>query len=289
MANWYANLAQLKDACGLPATATGDEDQLRACLETASRLIDDWCNLAGHFYPQVATRYFTPLDTQRLWLDRPLTAITALRTDAGGDGSYESTWTATSYYLNPPTATDASPPEPYTEIEVRQNSTIVFPARVRRGVELAGTWGWYDQRENSTAILSTTGGGANATQLTLTVTGASSLYAGQTLLIDTEQIFVVEASASGAGVGGVLTVERGKNGTSGATHASGSAIQLYRYPIVERACLYQAQTDFRQGLADPAAGGAAFGQSGQWLPSAQVDLHPRVRAMLRKFRAPVVG
>jgi hypothetical protein len=286
VSNWYAHRDQLKDACSIAVSATGDHDQLDMCLETDSRLIDDW--LGSHIYPRVETRFLTPRETQRLRLDRPLLAVTTLRTDAGGDASYESTWTTGMYYLNPANATGESPPQPFWEIEVRATSTSVFPEGISRGVELAGTWGWYDQRDNSSAVLSATGGALDATQTNLTVTFASALHPGQTLLVDQEQMFVSDVSSSGAGVGGVVTVERARNGTTGATHATGAAIQIYRYPIVERACLYQAQHDFRQGLADPVAGGAMFGESGR-MPSAQVDLHPRVRAMLRGLRTPVVA
>ena len=266
MGHWLTNRTVLKDACGIPATATGDHDQLDAVIETVSHEIEDY--LGYPVGPHERTRYLTPRETSRLRLDQPLVAVTTLRTDAQGDASYESTWSTAMYHLAPYDATGDSPPAPYWEIEARATSTSVFPAGINRGVELAGTWGLYDQRKSTTAILGTSG--PNSTQLTLEVRGASSLHPGQTLRIDSEQIFVQERASSGAT--GSLTVLRGQNGSPAASHAALAAITYYGYPIVERAALYQAQREFiAKDTPMTAMGG----------------LHPFVRHMLD--RTPRVG
>ena len=283
MSNWYTTRNLLKDAINLPASSTGDHDQLDMSLETGSRLVDDW--IGYHLYPALQTRYLRARESMRLRLDKPILSITTLRTDAGDDSSYESTWATTQYDLAPYNATGDSPPQPYWDIEVRASSTNVFPSWVRRGVELTGIWGQYNQRDVSTAVLSAD---ANATALTLTLTGATSIQVGHTIRVGTEDMFVTAtpASSTGAHTSGI-TVERGRNGTSGTTHSSATSIEIYRYPIAERAVLYQAQQDFRRGLADPSAGSPMFGQSGQM--GAEGDLHPAVRRMLRSLRTPVVG
>ena len=94
MSNWYTNRDVLKDACGIPVTATGDHDQLDLSLENTARLIDEWIGYPP--YAHVATGYFTPRKSDCLYLPIPFTAVNALRTDAGGDGSYESTWATAS-------------------------------------------------------------------------------------------------------------------------------------------------------------------------------------------------
>lgn len=284
MPHVYTHRDAVKDACGIAASSTGDHDQIDASIEAASRLIDDW--LGYPFGPQIETRLLRATKSALLRLDKPLTAVTTLRTDAGGDGSYESTWSTAMYWLNPANATGESPPAPYWEIEQRVSATSVFPVGISRGVELAGTWGYYDRRENSSAVLSTTGGALDSTQSNLTVTFASALHAGQTIRVDEEQMFIQEVTASAAGAGGQMTVLRAQNGTTGATHATGAAIQTYRYPIVERAALYEAQRDFRAGLGLPAAGSPEFVDSRQ---PQSADLSPTVRRMLAGFRRVNVG
>lgn len=281
MSNYYVTRHQLRDAIGLPASATGDNDQLGMTLEDVSRLIDDY--LGYHVYAAVETRYFKPRETMRLHLDRPLLAVTALRTDSSGNASYGTTMATTQYDLAPDNATSESPPRPFWDIELRASSTGVFPAGVRRGVELVGTWGLFDQRATSTATLATDIG---TTATTFEVNGATALHPGHTIRLGGEDMFVLRSPVTAtAGTASNIVVERARNGSTAATHSSATGIQVYQYPLVDRAALYQAQEDFRRGLADPSAGGAGFGESGRLAGNA--DLHPAVRRMLN--RVPVVG
>ena len=282
MTHQYTNLRDIADALQLAASATGDHDQLRLTMETDSRVIDEW--LGYEVGPRDTTRYFTAVESMQLRLDRPLLSITALRTDSSGNGSYGTTMSTAHFYLTPYNAPTESPPQPFWGIEVRATATSVFPAKTRRGVEIAGRWGVYDQRDTSTAVLSTD---ANATTPTLEVTGASSLYSGQTIRVGTEDMFVVRSPVTAtAAHTSQVTVQRAQNGTTGSTHSSATGIGVYTYPIVDRACLFQVQHDFKFSKADPVAGGGGFGPI-QPLPEG--NLHPAVRQMLRGFRSPVVA
>lgn len=269
--HWFTNRTILKDANGIRATATDAHDQLDATIEHVSAMIEDY--LGYPVGPMVRTRYLTPRkpsESSRLYLDQPLLAVTTLRTDAQGNASYESTWSTAMYYLAPYDASGDSPPRPYWRIEARDSATSVFPVGITRGVELAGTWGLYDQRKTSTAVLGASG--PNATQLTLEVRGASVLHPGQTLRIDTEQIFVQERASSGAT--GSLTVLRAQNGSPGASHASLAAIDYYTYPIVERAALYECQRHFL-GKDTPMTD--------------RGGMHPFTKRSLESLRTPLVG
>ena len=276
----YVDRDTLKSALSIPASSTDNHALLDAAIEGVSRLIDDYCGFP--FAPSSGTRDYTAVDSECLYLDMPLTAVDSIRTDSSGNASYGTTCTSSDYYLAPYNATAESPARPYWEVETRPNATATFPTGVRRGVRVTGTWGYYDQRADTTAVLST---GVNATAKTLEVTGATSLHAGQMILMDSERMTVVStpASATGAHTSGVI-VQRGVNGTAGAAHTSGAAIAVYEYPIVSQAAMFQAQMDYRSRDAPMGmAGGEAFGAQRMY---AAAGLHPFAKRMLDGFRKP---
>jgi hypothetical protein len=72
------------------------------------------------------------------------------------------------------------------------------------------------------------------------VGSATSLGPAQTLLVDSEQMYITSIS------GNTLTVERGVNGTTAATHSGGATVYAYDYPaLVVQACLDVAKLTFR--------------------------------------------
>ena len=74
----------------------------------------------------------------------------------------------------------------------------------------------------------------------MSVTSASNLGPAQTILIDSEQLYVTSIS------GNTLTVERGVNGSTAATHSGGASLYRYDYPeLVVQACLDLSKIVFR--------------------------------------------
>ena len=79
-----------------------------------------------------------------------LVSVTALKTDADADGTYETTWAATDYQLlcadGTPNAGAGPEPRPYRR--VKAVGAQVFPVPGRWGtartdlVQIAGVWGW---------------------------------------------------------------------------------------------------------------------------------------------------
>ena len=256
-------------------------------LEGVSREIDGYCGF--QFYPSSGIRYYRPEQSTYLNLDYPLVNIDAIALDTNADSSYESTLNATSYYTVPYNATEQSPPEPIWAIELRTraNASAVFPRAVARGVRITGTWGYYNQRTGASAKPATA---IDTTAVVWDMTGASDLHPGQTILVDSEQVFVERNALSGsatAATSGQIKVKRARNGTVGATHSSNSTIEIYEYPIVDRACLFQAEMDYR--AKDAPLGIAGGDMSGGQPLRAPGGLHPFVRRMLDHFRSPTVG
>lgn len=136
----YATLAELRAKLAFGATNTASDTQLEQIIEASSRWVDRYCN--RRFYGAAETRYYTADDGYEIQID-DLTSISALKTDDNGDGTFETTWSATDYNLkygsNYNAALDA---KPYTQIETSELSGREFPRHIRKGVLVQGVFGY---------------------------------------------------------------------------------------------------------------------------------------------------
>ena len=91
------------------------------------------------------------------------------------------------------------------------------------------------------------GGEYGASDTTLTATDGAKFAVGQTVLIDSEQLFISAISTND------LTVERGANGTTATAHDDASDISIYRYPrpVVEACAALAEQLWKRKDAAAP--------------------------------------
>ena len=264
----YCDRSTLKTALGIASTDTASDAELLRILQDVSRFIDDYCH--RHFYVELATRYFTARYSDALEVP-DLLAITTLKTDDDGDRTYETTWTATDYDL---LAGKDYNRWPKTRIEVTPNGSYSFPGwssysysyqapgihkttAGRKAVEIAGQWGHGDGESGTPYIDSTTttNEALDASETGVDVVSGAALAVGQTILIESEQMYITAISSN------TLTVERGVNGTTAATHDTGKTVYIYRYPgnIVET-CLLLAAENFR--LKDSPLGIAASPEVG---------------------------
>ena len=85
----------------------------------------------------------------------------------------------------------------------------------------------------------------------------TNLSAGNIILIDTEQIYIYSIASL------VITIERGVNGTTAATHSDNAPIYIYQYPAdIRQACidlsvaLYQNRS--KQGLQSERLGDYSY-------------------------------
>lgn len=140
----YCTVEELKSRLGI--TATTDDFELRLAVEAASRSIDDhcgrrfWRNAAGS--PE--TRLYAADDWYRCCVD-DLVSVSTLKTDSGGDGTFETTWQTSDYQLRPVNTVRATDTWPYTEIRAVGSQT--FPLATGYGsrderVQIAGVFGW---------------------------------------------------------------------------------------------------------------------------------------------------
>lgn len=140
--NGYATLSDVKAA--LRITDTVDDSLLEISIEAASREIDGWCERV--FTGSTATRIYRPTDVFTVELD-DLQSITTLKTDSDGSGTFDVTWEATDYQLNPLNGIAGGITTPYTQ--VRAIGQYLFPIYEPRNVnsneasvQINGVWGW---------------------------------------------------------------------------------------------------------------------------------------------------
>ena len=234
--NAYNDLTRVKYNLfeGSTTVTTWDTDLL-AWLVTASRLIDKHCE--RYFYVETATKYYDGSGSS-LFID-DLLNITTLKLDEDGDGTFESTMATTDYILYPLNriAKDM--------IKVSHNGNYAsFASGIKKGVEIVGSWGFGDALSTTPYVDSGTDvndANVTATVTTITVDDGTKFAAGQTILIDSEQMYIESISSH------VLTVKRGVNGTTAATHSDDSDVYIYQYPsLVEQACLIQTMRWYRR-------------------------------------------
>ena len=232
--NAYVTVDLLKSSSVLNVTGTGDDTRLRLLAESQSRLIDRLCN--RHFYALTATRTFDVLDTSTVLLS-DLAAITTLKTDDNIDRTFETTWATTDYRLRPSNADPAtrfnSNSRPYTSVVVDSNGTKSFTLGDETA-QIVGEWGWWLHKATATETADAI---SSTTATTFSVSARTDVEAGHTILVDSEQLYVQSYS------GNTLTVTRGVNGTTAATHSGGAAIGLYEYPdpVVEATIIQAAR------------------------------------------------
>jgi hypothetical protein len=124
-------------------------------LRASCRAIDEICG--RRFYPDsdaAQVRYYSPDNYWTLYVDDIVT-ITTLKTDDGGDGTFENTWTLNSDYIAEPLNAAANS-QPWTKLCVHPSGTHFFPANFPRSVELTGKFGWSSvpaQVEEATTLL----------------------------------------------------------------------------------------------------------------------------------------
>jgi len=139
-------LAEWNTASSLTAT-----DNLERAINAASRAIDQYCQ--RHFYQDgtiaspVARKFVSPCDYRLLKLgafNDLASATLTLKTDSAGDGTFETTWSASDYELQPINPSAGPEPRPYTALYA--SGSRRFPSATSSGssarIEITGIWGW---------------------------------------------------------------------------------------------------------------------------------------------------
>lgn len=140
----YASVEELKSR--IQITGTADDFELHAACFAASRAIEQRCERVFWRTLSSEVRTFEPTDPCLLRLPEfsDLVSVTSLKTDADGDGIYETTWSTSDYQLLPLNSTAGPEPHPYTSI--RAVGSQRFPCAYRNTrtdrIQITGVFGW---------------------------------------------------------------------------------------------------------------------------------------------------
>lgn len=252
MLNLYADAGTFARRYVNDATLdAGDQTEMLAVLEGVSRAIDDYCD--RHFFAITATRVFPGDGYSSMWIP-DLISATSVKLDEDEDGTFETTLTTASYRLVRPGHYDADG-TPKTKIELRPNGAVGTFQATPRLLEIAGIWGY----TNATVIpAATLTENLDTSEVGVDVSGGTLFEIGQTILIDSEQMYVSGIATN------TLTVTRGVNGTTAAAHTdTDQIIQRYVYvPSVTEAAIIQAgrmwkrrETAYANVIQNPLTGG----------------------------------
>lgn len=99
--NGYATRNQIKAALRIGTADTQDDDLIDNCAGAASRLIDGYANRQFWQYGSATTRVFTSGDDFVCQIDDISSTAITLKTQTNADGTFDVTWSATDYQLEP--------------------------------------------------------------------------------------------------------------------------------------------------------------------------------------------
>ena len=101
LVNSYATRNQVKAALRIGTADTQDDDLIDNCAGAASRLIDGYANRQFWAYGSATVRVFTAGDEFVCEIDDISSTAITLKTSTNADGTFDVTWTASDYQLEP--------------------------------------------------------------------------------------------------------------------------------------------------------------------------------------------
>ena len=215
--NWYTTRESVKRA--VRSNGNENDEAIDRLIEAASREIDNTTH--RWFIPKTQTRLFRwPGIYGRgdiLYLDADLISVTTLKSQA--QDSSPTTIASSDYFLEP---VNTNPP--YNRIEIDISSTAAFESgdTSQRSISVDGSWGFSANTVSSGTVSSGLASDAAATSMVCSNGSLTSgINVGDTLLIESEQLFVSEKTSAALDsilIDGVLTADKSENVTVDSGH-----------------------------------------------------------------------
>jgi hypothetical protein len=221
----YACLAEFKNFLreqGETALGSNNDAAMLTTLESVSRRIDEFTGRGSGFGPRTGTNKYDGMGGSELRLNDDLVSVTSITLRAVTRGTVTQTPVAdTDYYLVRGDGTYGDPP--YRKLVLHGAGSIRVFGTGLKVTEIAGTWGYPAILRD---LAPTTSEVLDATEQSIDVSALTGISPGMTLLIESEQVYV---SALVDSTTDSITVDRGVNGTTAATHTTGQVIKRYIY------------------------------------------------------------
>lgn len=250
--NLYTDLTAFKRRFAGDSTLDSvDAAELEAVIEASSRRVDAACR--RRFYVKTGTRVRHGNGENAIPIP-DLVAETSIKLDEDGDRAFELTLTqGTDYYLERHGYEDPDA-IPFTLLRLDEvnGSRSTFLNRLRL-VEIIGRWGFTEERET---LVSLAAEALDETETAFDIDDGTEVAVGQTIQVDTEDMYISAISTN------TLTVTRGVNNTTAATHLDDAPIKRFIWvPEVREATLILAgrlwkrrETGYANVIANPVVG-----------------------------------
>ena len=352
--NWYASREQVKRS--LEIKGVERDFTIDRIIESISRLIDK--ETRRYFIPRIETRLYRWPNSiygqgQVLYLDQDLISITTLQSEA--QNASPTTIASTDYFLEP---NNTGPPFDRIEIDISSSASFNSGDTPQRSISVLGSWGFDNDTRSTGTVASGLASDATVTtfvcsdaslievgdtlliqseqvfvsnrdfaalagsiqtndaaiaadmaDVTITVDGSHGILAGETIRLDSEEMYVERVATNdltvirawngtvlathaddlAVHINRTLTIERGVNGTTGATHANATTISKY---LVEREigmyCVAESIASYMQERAGWGRQVGAGEGATEFSAKALGDLRKRVLSRYRRMRMAVV-
>ena len=276
MPNLYASLLAFRRRhVGGQPLEIDDEGEVLRVLEAIARAVDDFCE--RRFYVETATRVYNGNGRDRLRIP-PLISASSVKLDEDTDGTFELTLTEdTDFWLRREGHQDPrATPSTIIILNPYQGSRTAFLNRPEL-IEIVGEWGWSNDTETLGGGVTATLADATATKMTTTKAGNPPLGPGDTVLVESERLFIEGGEGQSKGASNWKVV-RGVNGSTAAAHSSKALTRYVYEPRLVEAVLLQSSALWKRRQSEP----------GFWTIEQFKGLDPDVQRLLNPLREFVV-
>lgn len=208
---WYTWREHYKVwARGLLTGVTTRDDHIDALIIAISKFIESETDRI--FIPWTGTKTFDYQGTSQLILGDDLISVTSITDDDAAIASSD-------YFLYPRNAPSRN--KPYLWVELLFTSELFqFDDTKQAAISINGKWGYNERTRASGSLLN--GAISDTTSTSVIVDSGDDFDIGQTILVDSEQMFIRNRDTGSE----TLTVERGMNGTTAATHSDNAVVYI---------------------------------------------------------------
>jgi hypothetical protein len=218
----YTTLYAVRDLF-IGSTSEKSDDVLAQIITRTSRQIDGICQRV--FAPRIATHLYDVPRGDAITLDDDLLEVLAL---TNGDGTAIA---ASAYKLYPLNFSAKH------KLALVGSSGSIFLADsngdAEGAISISAIWGYHDRYSDAwVGVGASLASGIDASTVTIAGVQTQTIRAGSLIKIDSEYLYVRDVAINSTS-GDTLTVARGANGSTAASHGSSASLLVWTNPVIE--------------------------------------------------------